>query len=363
MSISKHDVVIVGSGPAGANAAMGLSTSGLDVLMLEKASLPRHKPCGGAMPSTVAQLIDVDISTVVSNRTPIIKAYHNYGDEFQTRTSRDNAPLLVARSQFDLFLIKHAIKRSRGNITLRENTKAVFEGESEHGVRLIANGSEQLLTRYLIAADGAHSRIASAMNLLPNRKFAQSLEAEIITQPDYYKAHADEMIMNLFCLPGGYGWIFPKQSNHFNCGVGSWGRRQNVRRELKAFIEKSIPAHCIHSQDITGHPIPIYQGSDIIASPRVLLAGDAAALVDPVSGEGIRFALQSGKLAANAILRNIENATASLSSAGKQYQKSIDESIGVELGNKLKFAALAFQANPDFFYRNFVKKGNTTYTT
>jgi len=363
MSVTRHDVIIIGTGPGGANAALELAGSGLDVLVLEKESLPRHKPCGGAMPNSVRDIIDVDIDPVISNRTPVIKIYNNYKDELQTSAPGKNAPILVLRDEFDTFLIDEAISRGNGDIVLREESKAVFNGESDHGVSIIVNDADEVQAKYLVAADGANSRIAKATRLLPNRKYAPALEAEIITSDSYYEAHSAEMIMNLFCLPQGYGWIFPKEPNRLSCGVGAWGERVNIREELKRYIDQSLPGDAIQSQEIKGHPIPIYQGSDAIATKRVLLTGDAAALVDPVSGEGIRHALLSGKLAAAAIMQSLKEPAASAYNAGKEYQKTVDETIGAGLKRKLKFASLAFRADPDFFYETFVKKQrNIAYT-
>lgn len=360
MSVTSYDVIIVGSGPAGAGAALEFCQTGLEVVILEKSSMPRNKPCGGATPRSTEQFFNFDISPVIANRTPQINYLHNYHDEVTFKIPGDKAPLLINRSAFDEFLIKQALREGKGNIVLYENCHAEFDSESDRGVSVTVNGTETIKAQFLIAADGANSRFASSVKLLPKKEFALACEADIITNNTYYQAHSHEMVMNLFCLPLGYGWIFPKQPGRFSCGVGAWGRPLNLRKELDRFLARSIPAQVIQQLKISNHPIPIFQGTERIATKRVFLAGDAAALVNPVSGEGIRFALLSGKLAASAIIKHLQNTSkATKSSTADEYQQSVNEHIGNDLTNKLKFFSLAFQAAPDYFYKTFVKNKQT----
>ena len=353
--MESFDVIIVGTGPAGASAALALVGSGLDVLVLEQATLPRHKPCGGALPGFAKDLLDIDFSPVVTNRTEMIRIQNNYLDEVTVDTVGDRAPLLVNRAAFDSFLIDRAAQLGRGKIVLRTKSRAVFEEENSEAVLLRIGKSERLKAKFLIASDGASSRIAAAVGLLPQRNFSRAFEADVRVEESYYEDCSGMMVMNLFCVPHGYGWIFPKETGRLSCGVVTWGEAANLRKELDEFIRRSIPNEVVERINVTGHFIPIYQGSEQIATRRVLLAGDAAALVDPVSGEGIRHALLSGKLAASAITEELANSDRSTYGAADLYQKSVDERIGKELSTKRKFAYLAFHASPDFFYKTFVK--------
>lgn len=352
----KYDVIIVGAGPAGASAALEFAGSGMHVLVVEKEVLPRQKPCGGAMPPSVEKLLNIDISKVVKNRTKILKLYHNYEDEVTKETFGKGAPLLVDRKEFDIFLLEQALLKGSGNIEVLDKCSVVSINEMDEQVCIVLENGKELKTKYLIAADGALGKIASAINLMKERRFAPTLDAEITTNGEYYDKHADTIIMNYFCLAHGYGWIFPKEKNHFSCGVGSWEKSLNLRTALHDFIARSFPENSIQKIEVSGYPIPVYNGTQQIATNRVLLTGDAAALVDPVSGEGIRFALHSGKIAAAVIIKalmgNIELSSRYVS---KEYQKVIDEEIGKELKFKLSFESLAFHSSPALYYKKFVK--------
>ena len=106
------------------------------------------------------------------------------------------------------------------------------------------------------------------------------------------------MGVNLGCVPGGFGWIFPKR-DHFNVGVGGWAHEARVLRarlhELSAFYD--LPAAGLTK--VTAHPMPVRRAGGPLVSGRMVLVGDAAGLVDPLTGEGIYAAIASGRLAAS----------------------------------------------------------------
>ena len=351
-----YDVVIVGAGSAGASAALEFARrSNLHILLIDKAMLPREKPCGGAMPSSVEKLLDLDLSPIIKNRTQILKLYHSYENEVLKKTLKSNAPMLIDRLEFDMFLLDKACAIALEKIEVWDNSAVKSIVEKEAYVHIELDDGQEVQAKYLIAADGALGKTASMVGLMKKRRFAQSFDAEITTDDQYYNDHQDTMVMNYFCLPHGYGWIFPKEKNRFSCGVGTWGKPLNLKRELDDFIGRSFPKENIENIEVRGFPIPVYQGTQRISTNRVLLAGDAAGLVDPVSGEGIRFALHSGKIAANVITKAFKDLEMKNNSVAGKYQKIIHDKIGKELKAKLSFVSLAFHNNPNMFYKTFVK--------
>lgn len=351
-----YDAIIVGAGPAGVSAALEFAKrSDLHVLVIDKESLPREKPCGGAMPPSVEKLLNIDISSVVKKRIKQIQQYHNYENNVMRNFDCKDGPILVNRSEFDMYLLEQSKKIGEGNIEVLEKCSVVTVKETTDDVCVVLDNGKELRAKYLVGADGALGKVASMTGLMKNRKFALTLDAEIITSNHYYENHSDTMVFNFFCLPHGYGWVFPKEKNKFSCGVGTWSKPLKLKAELNDFLAKSFPKNAIEKIQVSGFPIPLYNGTQKISTDRVLLTGDAAALVDPVSGEGIRFALHSGKIAAavikKALMRNIELLNNSVS---EEYQEVIEEEIGKELKFKLSFESLAFHGSPELYYKNFI---------
>ena len=356
----EYDVIIVGTGPAGTSAALELARLDMNVLVIEKESLPRNKPCGGAMRSSVEEILDLDISPVVKKRVDIIQTYHNYENNVKCNTDHKDALIMVNRSEFDMYLLEQAKKIGEGNIEVLEKCSVVSVKETTDEVSIVLDNGKELEAKYLIGADGALGKVASMTGLMKNRKFAPTLDAEIITSDHYYANHEDTMVLNFFCLSHGYGWIFPKEKNKFSCGVGTWGKPLNLKKELDDFLTRSFPENTIEKIKVSGYPIPIYTGKQKIATDRVLLTGDAAALVDPVTGEGIRFALHSGKIAASIIVKTLsKDKGSSIDSVSEEYQRVIHNEIGQELKFKLSFVSLAFHNSPELYYKKFIK--NTIY--
>jgi len=351
----KFDVIIVGAGAAGASAALELTKDDLSVLVIEKLSLPREKPCAGAMSRSVEKLLGLDLSKVIKNRAKFIKFYNNYQEELIIETSGLRAPILVNRSEFDLYLLNKA-RTGKGEIVIYDQSALSLLRESNDKVMVKTKHGQIYESSYLIAADGAISKVATFAGLMKNRKFAQAVEVEIYTSESFYKKHEKAMTMNFFCVPEGYGWIFPKEKGHFSCGIGTWGKHIDLKPYLNNFLHKFFKKNCIKDTRLSRHPIPVYQANHPIATNRILLTGDAAALTSPVTGEGIRFALQSGKIAASIIRHTIKNQKKLPENfVSEEYQRAVKDTIEKELNFYLTFASLAFHGNPNLFYKTFIK--------
>jgi len=359
------DVAIIGTGPGGGVAACTLAQSGLRVRLLEAKTLPRAKPCGGLMPSGVASLLNWDLEDLISHKVNTLEYFHNYRNRHINSLSRGQL-LLVDRGKFDLGLTEQAILRSSGSVELHQNCSLRQIEEHTSDVSISGEGFAPFKARFVIGADGVASRTARCLGLNSERRSGVTLDAELEVSDACYDRFCDRVIFNYYCLPQGYGWIFPKQRPVLSCGVGSWGKSGKIRESMRQFIALNFTESEIVSETLLGFPIPIYSGEASIASQRVCLVGDAASLVNPVSGEGIRFAMWSGYLAAQSILELIEQEEAGQtnSSGCRIYQDKVYRETARSLDHSLRFAALPFLQAPDLYYQKFIRdcSGNPHYT-
>ena len=305
---TKYDVIIVGGGPAGGTAAYFLGRAGRRVLVLEKELLPRYKACGGGISAHVLEQFSFSFEAVIESKVKAIS--YALGAETITIPLPDQSVRMVMRDEFDAYLLKHAEAETRQGIAVRaveERADAVIV-ETAEGERFEGN--------YLIAADGANSVVARSVGLRRKKVMAGAIEVEASVPVEVFSRFADKPLFIFGEVATGYLWIFPK-SDHLSVGIGALHPKPG---ELQATLERVMTRYgiSISGQPQKGHPIPIYNRREPISTHRTLLVGDAAGLVDPFTGEGIRFAIKSGRLAAEAIL----------SGHPERYSDLVDRQIG-----------------------------------
>jgi flavin-dependent dehydrogenase len=154
--------------------------------------------------------------------------------------------------------------------------------------------------RYLIGADGANSIAAREAGLRRQKEMAAAIEVEAQVDAQTLQTYQGRPVFIFGELPYGYLWIFPKQ-DHLSVGIAAMHPQ---RGELQARLKNVMERYGISIENVPlhGHPIPVFTRLQAISTKRVLLVGDAAGLADPLSGEGIRYAIKSGRLASQAII-------------------------------------------------------------
>ena len=288
-----YDAIIAGAGPAGSAAATLLAREGLSVLLLEKSKHPRHKSCGGGLSARLLPFLDSDVGQVIDE---II--YHT-AFQFQKRratfSSKRPVAYLVRRRRFDAYL---AGKARAAGAEVREESPLLQWREVPEGVEVESRAGRDTAS-FLIAADGAKSRIARQLYPDWKKELAFSIEAERPLSP----SGARETVFIDLTVPKGYGWVFPKGDEAAIGIAGFRGKEKKPHRFYEQFLKRNLlveegplPPH--------GCVLPLYRRSPFsLAKGRVLLIGDAGALVDPLFGEGIYYAVRSGQMAANAVVR------------------------------------------------------------
>ncbi|HEX9091891.1 MAG TPA: geranylgeranyl reductase family protein [Anaerolineales bacterium] len=334
-----HEVIVVGAGPAGSVLAYLLARGGLDVLILERANLPRYKSCGGGVTWKAVQNLPFDASPVFEHQaTGGVVTYQ--GRQMLRVEINQAIAWLVMRDKFDHFLAQQAIS---AGARLKEGTSVVKV--EDRGDRVVVSTTHGELQSLLLAgADGVNSRVAHSVGLLAQREADVGLEAELAVSPAELEKQGSYATFDFGAIAGGYGWIFPKR-DHLSVGVfkASRGKANGLRRALDRFVASQDVLTKPQILHLQGHQIPLGGRKHALDKGRVLLVGDAANLADPWIGEGISYAIMSAHLAAEQMAKAIENQAFDLSG----YTRLINASITPQLRVARLFAKVVF-ALPQF---------------
>jgi geranylgeranyl reductase family protein len=329
-----HDVIVVGTGPAGAVLAFLLAKRGLDVLILERATLPRYKSCGGGLTWKAIQNLPFDVSAVFENKA--VGGVVTYAGQ-QLLKVEVGWPVawLVMRDQFDHYLVQQAIQ---AGARLVEGINVV--DVEDRGDKVVVTTTEGELSAQLVAgADGVNSIVARSVGLMPEREVGVAVEAELAVSPASLEAQGAYATFDFGALPGGYGWIFPKR-DHLSVGVFKAipGKAIGLKKALEKFIASEavlLNPRILHLQ---GHQIPLGGQTRTLHKGRILLVGDAANLADPWMGEGISYAVVSARLAAEQMYYALERNEIDLSG----YTQLINASITPQLLSARLFAKVVY---------------------
>jgi len=342
----KYDVVVVGAGPAGSTAAKHLAEKGIKVLLLDKSKFPRAKPCGGGLPMHVWK------------RFPYVKDMiesYSYGAysfspslKYRVVFKKDEPIVgMVLREKFDSRLVKLAIDNGANFI----DGKTVEDIKiSKDEAKLVLDDKQELNAELVIAADGVWSTIANKVGLIPREGrrigFCMFQEYDVGEEIiDRFFGNDKTCSIHLkFQDMMGYGWLFPKKQ-HLNIGVGKISSddemsksKINLSHVYKEYIKNLKKVKMIPDDLKVGR----CKGGALHISPlkktysnRVLICGDAAGFINPLSGEGIYYAMSSGKIAAGIIIESLEKGDTSetfLSSYQTKWMNDFGKDIYEFLG-------------------------------
>ena len=387
--LSPYDALIVGAGPAGCAAAYDLARAGRRVLLLDKRSFPRHKACACGLTRKTLKALRYAVDPVLERECRDV-VLQEAGPAFLSgRRSADKAcevrvhlrqPFcaMAVRSHFDAFCLEQTLASARkgGRAELRkiEGIVALRELPThiELDIALPDGTTETLHAPVLIGADGSNGQTRRLSTQ------AEATAAQLPPEPDWYaRGFALEATVPYDLLPtalpagdgphdlvfdfapiaGGYGWLFPK-ADHINIGVGGFVPKtsdegpaasadgmqyETVTRALLntyTLQKLGLDLAAAPGAHVTGQHLGL-GGHAYTPQGRILLTGDAAGLVDPLTGEGIHSAITSGQAAAAAILETAQEASA-LAAAYSRHLRPLRDTLAFS-----QRAARSFYREPE----------------
>lgn len=285
--MKKYDVIIVGCGPAGIGAAKTLEKSNLTYCVIEKNKFPRFKLCGGGLTiksQRALKKLQLKVTDESFKCSKVLIKAKNVCEEI----ALDNDILMLDRIQFDYDNLKQL------------NCNDIFENETITKIEnnILETDKDSYEFKYIIFADGVNGY---SRRLISDRNLAFSVEYE---SPKV----SDRVVLDFASVKEGCCWIFPKK-NSTVIGLGDLGNNKvDYVNLLVKFSEEN--GFEVDRSKIKGYHLPIYSRDIYLKSVvenKYILVGDAASLVDPVSGEGIYYALMSGHYAAESIIEALKS--------------------------------------------------------
>jgi geranylgeranyl reductase family protein len=305
-----HDVIVSGAGPAGCHASYILAKAGLDTVLLERELAPRMKCCGGGLLERAARRLDFPIPDEIIEKEIRGAAVYYLGKRTEINL-RNRIAFTVRRDRFDHFLLEMArkvgVQVEEGTVTLgaRESSNGVVvktdRGETEAKALIIAEGFGSITAKALLGPYATHAAApAMSMNCIFEKTSGNLFEFHMAPSrkafPGFHPPSYDS------------GWLFPHRRG-VNIGAGGRGM---VRGSMEACIANIVASkkeelgELVSNEEILSHPWPLALRRSL-HSRKAVAVGDAAGFVNPVTGEGMTYAITSAAYAAVAVRRLLSN--------------------------------------------------------
>ncbi len=354
--MSHYDIAIIGAGPAGTACALALRESGLRVALVDKSTFPRDKTCGDAIPGPALKVLrkllpDTD------------EIFDQFTEKQRVQSSsvhlRNIKPIYVnwvtkaynsPRLDFDNFLLDLVKKYTETNIYEGEKIYKV-EQSSHHksggfkpSTFVIEGKNIHLTCDLIIGCDGANSIVSRSFSV----DFQENIKNSFAVRAYYAGVNCaanDNRFYLLDELPKGYFWIFPVGKNVYNVGLGVLtnqikGKKIDVKDAFHDIVKQNPDIRAVLQgaellDKVKGFRLPLWSRRQPISGAQMMLAGDAAYLVDPLQGHGIDKAMQSGVLAAEQAISCFEKGNFSATFM-RDYDEKVYTQIGKELGRNFR---------------------------
>jgi geranylgeranyl reductase family protein len=334
------DVAIVGAGPAGTTAARFLAKKGFKVVLVEKKSVPKEKPCGGMLtPRVFERFADLRCEM---KKLVVSTSYGAflYPPSLQAKLQHiTTSPMvfMILRKKFDYALVQMAMNVGAELVTNKVRRLVIKPDVAQ----VLLDDNTTIESNVVIGADGANSVVAKEAGLSPildHKKVALCGVTELEIGEKAVEAYIGERrpihlffgFANLF----GYAWLFPKMSC-VNIGLGGiLSKTKDVKGSFTEFVavlkERKLIPESLQAKNYSAALVPIGGPLEKTYADRVVLCGDAASFVHPLTGEGIYYAMASGEIASKVVTDAMEHGECT-DQRLSEYQAAWMEDFGKEL--------------------------------
>jgi geranylgeranyl reductase family protein len=329
---------VIGAGPAGALLAYLLAARGLQVILVEKARLPRVKPCGGGLNQKTVALLPFAIAPVVERVVQRLVFTQNLRYAY-TRIYPEPLVTMVTRCRFDYFLVQQA---AAVGVQVYDGCRVT---RLEDGLRCLTLHADGLSwhSRYIAFADGAKGTLRRQLGFAATTPHDIGLDMEVTAGPECPWT-PETLYIDWGSWPQCYAWAFPK-ADHWSIGVkGPALQSRLLVSYLWQFMQRWQLQPANGMLPYLAHMLPTRPPGMPLVYGRALVLGDAAGLLEPFTGEGIYYALRSAQLAADALLHASANDTSPLA-----YEAAVDAEIMPALSGARALQKL-FDAYPRLFH-------------